>query len=73
METIMSRKFDHTRIAVIRLSQELSQRRLSEKSEIPIDTLRMYEQGRTVPSVERLAMLANALGCSVDEFFTDEG
>lgn len=73
MQGTANRRFDPDKMKIIRrLTAKLSQREFSVRSKIPIDTVREYEQGRTVPSVERLAVIADTLGCSLDELFTNE-
>ena len=46
----------------------LTQLALSEKSGVPLNTIRSFEQGlRLSPNVHTLARLADALGVSLDE------
>lgn len=68
MEDTAVREFDHEAIKELRKRAGLTQYKLSIASGIPIDTLRMYEQGRVTPSVERFFILADTLGCSLDDF-----
>lgn len=64
------RRFDHTKIAKVRRMMKITQRDLASASGIPLDTIRQYEHGRAVPSVERLFMIADTLGCLTDDFKT---
>lgn len=68
MEDTTVREFDHEAIRAARKRAGLTQYKLAMASGIPLDTLRMYEQGRVTPSVERFFILADTLGCSLDEF-----
>jgi transcriptional regulator with XRE-family HTH domain len=63
-----TRRFDHRMIAKIRKRKGLTQIKLAEKSGVPLDTLRQYEQGKAMPSVERLFIIADTLGCRADDF-----
>lgn len=72
MEHTMNRRFDPEKVKALRRDRRMSQRSFSVASKIPIDTVREYEQGRTVPSVERLATMADTLRCQIDDLFTDE-
>lgn len=68
---IMSRTYDHKKIAKFRRTKKITQAKLAERSGIPLDTIRDYEQGRSTPSVVRLFLIADVLGRSTDEFTTD--
>lgn len=68
---IMSRTYDHKKIAKFRRAKKITQAKLAERSGIPLDTIRDYEQGRSTPSVVRLFLIADVLGRSTDEFTTD--
>lgn len=71
--TTGTRVFDHTKIQPKRKERGWSQLALAKLSGIPLDTLRLYEQGRAVPSVARLFMIADTLGCSLDDLSTCTG
>lgn len=45
----------------------MSQRDLAEKSGVSIAALNQYENEGYAPGVDKLCMLAEALGCSPDE------
>lgn len=68
MEDTAVREFDHLEIKRARRRAGLTQYQLAISSGIPLDTIRMYEQGRVTPSVERLFLLADTLGCKLDDF-----
>lgn len=68
MEGTTVRRFDQLALKRLREHARVTQAKLAERSGIPIDTVRDYEQGRSTPSVERLFLLADTLGCSMDEF-----
>ncbi len=72
METTMKRKFDPSALKRLRGRQKLSQPIFATLSGIPLDTVRMYEQGRTLPSLERLVIIADTLGCKMDELFVKD-
>lgn len=65
--TTVSRKFDPERLRALRLLAKMTQPKMAERSGVPVDTYRDYEQGRAVPSVPRLFILADTLGCSLDD------
>jgi len=71
--TTTGRTFDHTKIKPKRRAKNWSQPVFARLSGIPLDTLRLYEQGRAVPSVGRLFMIADTLGCSLDDLSTHAG
>jgi transcriptional regulator with XRE-family HTH domain len=52
-----------------RLRQEakLTQEEASERSGVPINTLRNWEQGKRLPRLDHAVRLARALGVSMDE------
>lgn len=68
METpTVKRKFDPQAMKRLRKKHKISQPIFAAVSGIPLDTIRMYEQGRTLPSVERLFIIADTFGCALDE------
>jgi transcriptional regulator with XRE-family HTH domain len=56
----------------LRQAARMSQVELARRSETPIDTLRKWEQGRTLPGIDAAAKLAKALGVSLDRLATDD-
>jgi transcriptional regulator with XRE-family HTH domain len=50
----------------LRQAAGLSQTQLAAQSGTSIDTLRNWEQGRNLPSIEAAAKLAKALGVTLD-------
>lgn len=55
------------RLQEFRMRAGLSQSGLAEKSGVSVRTLQEYEQGKMVPSIDKAAKLAQALGVSLDE------
>ena len=49
------------RIKAVRALRKVSQARLEEITRIPLGSLRAYEQGKTVPPIDRLITIATAL------------
>lgn len=75
METdapVMKRKFDPDSMKRLRRRHKMSQPDFATVSGIPLDTVRMYEQGRTLPSVERLFIIADTFRCSLDDLCIQE-
>lgn len=69
---LMVRQFDRRALRAARLDAGLTQRTMAELTGIPLDTIRDYEQGRSLPSVDRLPVLVSVLpGVSIDSLFTD--
>jgi transcriptional regulator with XRE-family HTH domain len=64
--------FDGSRLRAIRVAAQLSQRQLAELIGVNNTLIASYEAGRTVPRVDRLAELAEALGVAPDELTLDE-
>jgi transcriptional regulator with XRE-family HTH domain len=55
------------RLKRLREAAGLSQSQLARKVDIPLPTLKNYEQDRTIPRMDVGAMLAKAIGCSLEE------
>lgn len=55
----------------LRLSSGLSQRQLSEKSDVPRNTLRRIESGKTVPDVVALERILDVMGYDLDAIMRD--
>jgi transcriptional regulator with XRE-family HTH domain len=66
METVV-RSFDPERMKAARRSANMSQRDLADRSGIPVTMIREYEQGKSIPSVPRLFIIADTLKCSADD------
>ena len=60
------------RIRKLRLDQDLTQAELAEKAGIAINTIRLYEGGKSKPRPKQLKYLANALGVSPDDILGTE-
>jgi len=50
----------------LRQEAGLSQAELARRADTPVDTLRKWEQGHTLPNIEVAARLAKALAVSLD-------
>ncbi len=61
-----------TTLQELRQAAGMSQTELARRSETPIDTLRKWEQGRTLPSIDAASRLAKALGVSLDRLAADD-
>lgn len=66
MET-KNREFDPGKMKAARKRASMSQLDLCYASGIPVTMIREYEQGKSGPSVARLFIIADTLGCSADE------
>lgn len=66
------RKFDPQAMKRLRRYKKMSQPEFATLSGIPLDTIRMYEQGRTLPSIERLFIIADTFRCSLDALCVQE-
>jgi transcriptional regulator with XRE-family HTH domain len=73
MEGTAVRTYDKDALRKIRRRAGLTQVALATCSGVPLDTIRDYEQGRSTPSVDRLFILADTLGCSTEDFAINEG
>lgn len=54
------------RIRKLREELHWTQDMLAERIEIPVLAINRYENNKTAPNVEKIALIAGALGCSVD-------
>lgn len=61
------RSFDPERMKAARKSASMSQRDLADVSGIPVNMIREYEQGKSIPSVPRLFIIADTLRCGADD------
>jgi transcriptional regulator with XRE-family HTH domain len=55
------------RLKRLREAAGMSQPQLAEAARIPVGTLRQWEQGRRLPSLEGFIAVADGLGVSLDE------
>lgn len=69
-ETMQHRKFDARKIGKVRRARKFTQVSFAQASGIGLDSIRKYERGAATPSVERLFMIVNTLGCSVEDLTT---
>lgn len=67
----VKRTFSGDLLKVARENRGLTQPDLAEQTGIPLSTIRNWEQGRSVPSVERLARVTIALGIRADDLLAD--
>lgn len=70
--TATVRRFDPEKLKRVRQSRKLTQYKVSQLTGMSIDTYRDYEQGRVTPSVPRLFMLADMLGCALDDLASND-
>lgn len=72
----MERKFSGKKLGskIRKLREEwgMSQSALAEKIGVSFQQVQKYEKGSTRVSVERLEMIAQALGIKIQEFFQDQ-
>lgn len=68
--TPMNLVFSPERLRAMREAVGFTRPTLGRRTRINIRTLEGYEAGRTAPSAAALGILAAALGCTVDDFFT---
>lgn len=54
-----------------RIKNGMTQAELAEKLSISQNSVSQYESGVRTPTVKRLAKIAIALGCTVDELMAD--
>ena len=59
------------RLHTVRVASEYSQKQLASMSGVGQDTISNYEQGKTVPKLNQVAALAEALDVPVAYFFCD--
>lgn len=68
----MANKIGHA-IRRARREQKLSQGDLARKAGVPRVSIQRYEAGSTVPAVDRVNKIAQALGTTVDCLIADTG
>jgi transcriptional regulator with XRE-family HTH domain len=59
------------RLQRLRQAAGFSQSQLAKAADVPVGTLRNWEQGRRVPLLDAAGRLAKALGVSVDALVSD--
>lgn len=57
------------RIKEKRKEKNLSQCELSQKVGVNQTAVSQWERGATMPSLDKAALIANALGCTIDELY----
>jgi transcriptional regulator with XRE-family HTH domain len=60
---------DGKKVRIIRIEKGLSQKELSEKAGIDYTYISAIENNKKTPSIPLLVKIANALDCSVKDFF----
>lgn len=65
-------KFLGSRIRGIRLEKKMTQERLAEAAGVGVTHISHIETGNSVPSLQTLVDIMNALDCSADELFCME-
>src|SRR4051812_15955301 len=61
------------RIAALRGEAGLTQQQLADATGARVSAVRSLEQGRTFPSVQRLDMIATAVGCQLQDLLAVDG
>ena len=59
-------------IKTIRKDRKISMETLSERTGMQIATLYNYQSGKREPDIKGLIMIADALGCTVDELIREK-
>ena len=62
-------KFHGSRIKAIRMEKKITQERLAEAAGVGVTHISHIETGNSIPSLQVLVDIINALGCSADELF----
>jgi transcriptional regulator with XRE-family HTH domain len=64
--------FSKDRLRTLREQRKLSQEALARRAGLALLTVNRLENGhRTAPTADTLSLLAHALGCSIDDLFTE--
>ena len=64
-------RFDGTKLRALRKAKGMTVRQLAQATSRHEQQIGSYELGRAVPGVNIAQMLANALGCIIDDFMSD--
>lgn len=62
-------KFIGSRVRALRLERKLTQEKLAERAGVGVTHISHIETGNTIPSLQTLVDIMNALECSADELF----
>lgn len=65
-------KFLGSQIKAIRLQRKITQEKLAEAAGVGVTHISHIETGNSIPSLQTLVDIINALGCSADEIFCME-
>jgi transcriptional regulator with XRE-family HTH domain len=68
----MSRRFQPHRLTEFRRRAGKSREQLAAAAQSSFDSVRNWERGKSAPRADKLALLVDALGCSIDDLFTAE-
>lgn len=49
-----------------------TQQQIADELGVTLDTISKYENGRNLPGADKLPALARALGCTIDDLYTDD-
>ena len=60
-------QFLGSRIRAIRLEKKITQEKLAEAAGVGVTHISHIETGKSIPSLQTLVDISNALGCSADE------
>jgi transcriptional regulator with XRE-family HTH domain len=69
MTQTASRLFSGGRLRELRRASDLTAQQLADAADVTIAGLMHYETGRSRPGINRLPLLADALGCPIDDLF----
>lgn len=61
-----------SRLVSLRADTGISRYQLAKLTGIAATQLAQYEKGKTIPSIESLSKILDALGCTLSEFFNDD-
>ena len=60
------------KLKAYRKEKNLTQEELFEKSDVAINTIRSYEQGKGNPTLNNIALLASALGVTIGQLCSED-
>ena len=60
-------------VMVKRKMKNMSQQQLADAVGVSQSTVAMWETGKRIPRGKMLKLLANSLGCTIDELFAGDG
>lgn len=60
-------------IKKIRIAKKATQQEIAQKMHVTVATVSRWESGEFSPRTSNLAMLAKALGCTIDDLLREDG